>query len=284
VVYVLEAKNQGGSEVAPSSLEASKEEARSMLEAGSTVEEIAAATGLGRNQILGIKGSMAKANKKALEKTEAEPSGLGKADDEEKSLIADFKGENTLAASAVVLARNKSRLRQQDPALYNSLFPSGQQPESNTSRLADLEIARYIKSMRLEEEAGHSNNGDSNALGFQKQIDDLRAQLHQKDVEALKKETEKLAGEIGELRADLRHSTNSASDLSVVVREASGLLEKIVTSDGPLRQYLMPNGSIPIKPVADAPPLLQGQPVETRLFETLKAHGLTTHIIERRPS
>ena len=273
-----EAENQGVSEAVASDAEANKQAARSMLEAGSTIEEVMASTGLGRNQILGLKGSMVKANKRSI-KVSGEPSdSLGKADQEEATLVNDLRDEAKLDGAALIAARNRNRLKREGPEIYGQLH-GGQQLEANSPGkiLADLELAKYIKQMR-EQEAGHSNNGDSQAISeLKKQVDDLKEERHKKDLEDLK-------GEIAEMRQDMRHSTNSNSDLAVVVKEASSILEKLVTSDGPLRAYLMPDTTITVKPRNDAPELLRAQPVETRLFETLKAHGLTTHIIERRPS
>ena len=275
---MVEAKNQGVSEAAASDLEAAKEEARSMLEAGSSVEEIEAATKLGRNQILGIKGSMAKANKKALEKTEVESSGLGKANQEEASLVDDLRDEAKLTGAAVTLARNQNRLKAVAPGLYDALHGKETQTDSSPSRaLIDLEVLREIKAMRTADEGSHrNNNGDSQAtLGLQKQIDELREERRKKDFDDLK-------GEIAELRQDLRHSTNSGSDLAVVVREASGLLEKVVTHDGVLRRYLAPD-NVPIQP-RGAAPVLRAPPAEAQggLVDVLRAHGLVTKIIERQ--
>lgn len=257
-------------------LEDPKTLAKRLLAEGSTVDEVVAETNLSRPTVLGFLGAARKAEKK-LEKAQGEPSGLGKADDEEKNLIEDFKGENALAASAVILARNKSRLKLQDPALYNSLFPSGQQPESNTSRLADLEIARYIRSMRLEEESARHNNGDSSnetAL-LRKELQNVKEEMRKKDVEDLK-------GQIAELRQEMRHSTNSASDLAVVVREGKDLLVKALENPGPLRNYLAPD-NVNIRSPGDAPALLRAQPAEAQsgLIAALRAHGLTTHVVQR---
>ena len=277
---MVEAKNEaleGSSEAAASD---PKQEARDLLQAGLSPEEVMEQTGLSKAVVLGLLGAQVKAAKK-LSKSGEEPSNsLGKPDDEEKTLISDFKGESSLASSALVLARNKSRLRQTDPALYNSLFPSGQ-PESNTSRLADLEIARYIKSMRMEEESARHNNGDSTeALNLRKEIDALKEEMHKKDLEALQKQSDKLEAQIGELREDMRHSTNSGSDLAVVVKEASGLLEKVVTSDGVLRRYLLPD-KIDIKSASEAP-ALQGQPEgRNGVLDVLRPYGLVTKIVQR---
>jgi hypothetical protein len=260
-------------------LEDPKGLAKTLLKEGVDPEEVSQRTGLTLPQVNGIKGSLMKSSK--AKKTEAEPSDLGKADDEEKSLIADFKGENTLAASAVVLARNKSRLRQTDPTLFNSLFPSGQ-PESNASRtLVDLETAKLIRAMRQEEEH-RNNNGDSqNTVELQKQINDLREELHKKDFEALKQQSDKLQEEIRELRTDLRSSAGSTSDLAVIVKESKDLLSQVITHDGVLRRYLLPD-NISIKPPSDAP-VLRAQPVEARngVIDVLRERGLTTRVVQR---
>jgi len=277
---LVEAKNEaleGSSEAVASD---PKQEARDLLQAGSTPEEVMEQTGLSKAVVLGLLGAQVKAAKK-LSKSGEEPSNsLGKPDDEEKTLISDFKGESSLASSALVLARNKSRLRQTDPALYNSLFPSGQQPEVGpAAKLIDLEIIRQLREMRQAEE--HRNNGGgaeaSEGLNLRKEIDALRQEMHQKEIETLQKASDKLEGQITELREDMRHSTNSGSDLAVVVKEASSLLEKAISHDGPLRSYLMPDN---IKPRHEAP-TVQGPDGRNAVLEALRPFGYVTKLTQR---
>lgn len=280
MVYVLvEAEKpalEGRSEAAPSELEGDKEAARTRLLEGASVEQVIEESGLSRPVVLGLLGAIRKEEKRMSKSEEGSAGATDKVSkDDEEGLVGDFKDENRLAASAVVLARNKSRLRQQDPGLYNSLFPSGQ-PESNTSRLADLEIARYIRSMRLEEEGARHNNGDSSnetAL-LRKELETVKEEMRKKDVEELK-------GEIAELRQDLRHSTGSNSDLAVVIKETSNLIGKALETPGVLRNYLLPgDGYVQDKKSA---PLL-AQPVEPgsrSVVSELSKRGLVTKIIER---
>jgi hypothetical protein len=276
VVVLVEAESvKGASEAAASD---SKQLARELLEAGSTPEEAMEQTGLSRAVTLGLLGAIRKKAKK-ISKSEGEPSdNLGKANQEEETLVNDLRDEAKLTGAAVSLGRSQNRLRAVAPQLYDALHGGKEtQAESSPSRtLIDLEVLREIKAMRAQDEGSHRNNGDSQVSGLQKQIDDLKEERHKKDLEDLK-------GQIAELRQDLKHSANSGSDLSVVVHEASGLLEKIVTSDGPLRSYLLPDNNIIIKSVSEAP-ALQGQP-EARsglnVVDVLKKRGLTTHVIQR---
>jgi hypothetical protein len=255
-----------------------------MLEAGgSTVEEIEAATGLGRNQILGISGALKKAAKK-LSKVGEEPSkDLGKADQEEETtLVKDLRDEAKLTGAAVTLARNQNRLKAVAPGLYDALHGSGQSEASSGKILADLELAKYIKQMRENE--SHPNNGDSSSQAtteLQRQINELKEELHKKDIEALTKQNGKLEEEIRELRAGVRGSAGAQSDLAIVVKESKDLLSQIITHDGPLRSYLMPD-NISIKAPGDAP-LLRAQPVEARsgVVDVLRERGLTTRVVQR---
>jgi len=279
-----EAENQGVSEAVASDAEANKQAARSMLEAGSTIEEVMASTGLGRNQILGLKGSMVKANKRSI-KVSGEPSdSLGKADQEEATLVNDLRDEAKLDGAALIAARNRNRLKREGPEIYGQLH-GGQQSEANSpaAKLIDLEIIRQLRDMRLSEE--HRNNGGgveaTETLNLRKEIDVLREEMHKKDVEALKKETEKLAGEIGELRADLRSSAGSNSDLAIVFKESKDLISQIVTHDGPLRNYLLPD--VNIKPAHEAPELRRQVVEDGRpsVASVLAKHGLVTKVLER---
>lgn len=280
-----EAENQASSEAAASDPEAAKQEARSMLEAGSTIEEIEAATGLGRNQILGIKGSMAKAQKK-LDKAQGEfPLQTGKSNSDEEGLVGDFQKETKISNSALALSRSQARLRNLDPNSYKDLYGTqpGQSEVGPASKLIDLEIIRQLRDMRLSEE--HRNNGGgaeaTETLNLRKEVDALREEIRKKDVEALKKETEKLEGQIVELRADLRSSAGSNSDLAVVVRETSNLIGKALESPGPLRNYLVPADAY-IKDKAEAPLLHQQTGLGTRsVVSELSKRGLVTKIIER---
>ena len=276
----MEAKNQGLEAVSEVAASDPKQLARQLLSEGLDVDAVAEESGLSRPVVLGISGAMKKAQKK-LDKAQGEPSlQSGKSNSDEESLIADIKGENTLAANAVLLARNKSRLRLQDPTSFNSLFPSGQ-PESSTSRLADLEIARYVKNMRLEEETTRHNNGDSQTtLGLQKQIDDLREQLHQKDVQNLRDETTELKQELKEIRSEMRSSGGSnSSDLAVVVRETTNLIGKALESPGVIRNYLLPGDGGYIKDKRDAPLLhTQAEPGGSLVISELAKRGLVTRV------
>jgi hypothetical protein len=257
-----------------------KQLARQLLSEGLDVDAVAEESGLSKMVVLGISGAMKKAQKK-LEATEdkaAKSSPSENVGEEEISL--DLKKEAQITNQAVALARSQQRLKSLDPK-SEFLHGGQQQPEgSSTSKtLADVELAQYIRSLR--ETTGHpNNNGDSQ--GLQKQINDLREQLHQKDLEALQKQSDKLEAEIQGLREDVRHSTNGGSDLAVVVRETSNLIGKALESPGVIRSYLVPDG-INIGKKADAPPLLRAQPVEAgnNVLEVLKKHGLVTKVVER---
>lgn len=252
-----------------------KQLARQLLSEGLGVDAVAEESGLSRMVVLGLKGALIKASKRlAATQDKAPPENVGEAE-----ISLDLKKEAQITNQAVALARSQQRLKSLDPK-SEFLHGGQQQPEGNTSRvLVDLETARLIRSMRqeTEEQERHKNNGGgaeaTETLNLRKEVDALREEIRKKDVEDLK-------GQIAEMRQEMRHSTNSGSDLAVVVREASGLLEKIVTSDGPLRSYLMPDNNIPIKPRGDAP-LLQGQPAggQNGLVDVLRERGLTTRIV-----
>lgn len=269
---------KGASEAAASD---SKQLARQLLSEGLDVDSVVAQSGLSRPVVLGISGALKKAQKK-LAATEDKAAKGSPPGNQEEELTTDFKKESQIANSAVVLARGKQRLQILDPATYKSLYGGGQQPESNTSRvLVDLETARLIRSMRLEQESVGHNNGDSQASGLQKQINDLKEALHQKDVEALQKQSEKLESEVRELREDMRHSSNSNSDLAVVFRESKDLLEKVITHDGVLRSYLLPD-NLSLRPPGTAPPLhAQVEPGNGTVISELTRRGLVTRIIQK---
>ena len=273
-MYVLvEAENQAPEASSEAAASDPKQEARDLLQAGSSPEEVMEQTGLSKAVVLGLLGAQVKAKKK-LSKEQGEPSeNVG-----EEEITADLKREAQVTNAGVALARSQQRLKSLDPNLYQSLH-GGQQSETSPGKiLADLELAKYIKQMR-ENESHQNNGGDSQ--GLQKQINDLKEELHKKDVETLQKQSDKLEAEIQGLREDMRHSTNSGSDLAVVVRETSNLIGKALESPGVIRSYLVPDG-INIGKKADAPALLRAQPVEARnnVLEVLKKHGLVTHVVQ----
>ena len=280
-------ESEGVSEAAATSVEASKQEAKSMLEAGSSLAEIEAATGLGRNQILGLKGSIAKANKKALEKTEAEPSNLGKANQEEETLVNDLRDESKLTAAALNLGRNRNRLRQAAPELYDALHGKETQAESSPSRtLIDLEVLREIKAMRAQDEGSHRNNGDSNSRvsEMQRELNELKDKLAKKDIENLTKQTDDLREEVKELRADVRGSAGVQSDLAIVVREGKDLLVKALESSGPIRSYLVPSTNF-VRPKEEAPLVraaaaTPGAPGQYNFLEEMRRRGLVTRVVD----
>jgi hypothetical protein len=267
-------ESEGVSEAAATSVEASKQEARSMLEAGSTIEEIAAATGLGRNQILGLKGSLIKAQKRLATEAKAPSENLGE-EQINTDLNTDLKREAQITANAVVLARGQQRLKALDPAAYQALHGPGQSETSPGKLLTDIEFARYLRSLREE---SHQNNGDSNSRvsEMQRELNDLKDKLAKKDIENLTKQTDDLRQEVKELRADIHGSAGAQSDLAIVVKESKDLLSQVISHDGPLRAYLMPD-NVPIGKKADAP-LLHAEPSGTSatLVEGLRKYGLVT--------
>jgi len=280
-------ESEGVSEAASSDAEANKQAARSMLEAGSTIEEIAAVTKLGRNQILGLKGSIAKANKRLESEAKASPSeNLG-----EEEIITDFKKETQVTNSALSLARSQQRLKSLDPAKYQELHGGQQQPEGNSpSRvLVDLETAKLIRSMREEtEQERHKNNGDSSSQAIaelQKEFNAFKEETHKKELEALQKQSDKLEGQISDLRADLSRSTNSNSDLAVVVKEGKDLLVKALESSGPLRSYLIPTENFLHKkeeaPTLHTQAVATPAPGEFDFLAEMKKHGLVTTVRNR---
>ena len=199
--------------------------------------------------------------------------------EEETDLNTDLKRETQLTNNMVVLARGKQRLKSLDPGAYRDLHGPEQAETSAGKVMADLELSRYIRTLR-ENESHPNNGGDSQ--GLQKQINDLKEALHQKDVEALQKQSDKLEEEIRELRADVRGSAGAQSDLAIVVKESKDLLSQVISHDGPLRAYLMPD-NINIGKKADAPPLLHAQAAvgNGSVIQELQRHGLTTRILPR---
>ena len=205
--------------------------------------------------------------------------------DDGESLVADIRAENTVASNALLLSRNKSRLRQQDPHEFRRLY-GHEEDGSPTRAIVDLEIAKTLRNMR-EEETEHRNNGGgseaSEGLNLRKEIDALRQEMHQKEIETLQKQSDKLEAQIAEMREDMRHSTNSNSDLAVLVKETSSLIGKALESPGVVRSYLLPDGSINIKDKKEAPLLTQPvEPASRTVVSELSKHGLVTRFTERQ--
>lgn len=260
-------------------LEDPKTLAKTMLQEGADIEAIIAETSLSKPTILGLKGALIKAQKRLATEAKAPP--------EETDLNTDLKKETQTTNQAVALARGQLRLKALNP---KSEFLHGeQQPEGNTSRvLVDLETARLIRSMREEtEQERHKNNGDSSSgqaiAELQKEFNAFKEQMHKKEIEALQKQSDKLEGQIVELRADLRSSAGSNSDLAVVVKEGKDLIVKALETQGPIRTYLVPD-AINIQRPADAPKLQTQTETRSGVLEELRRHGLVTKIVERPAS
>jgi len=203
---------------------------------------------------------------------------------DEQEIADDFRRESRTASQALSLARNQSRLKNTNPHMFRELY-GHEEDGSPTRAIVDLEVAKTLRAMR-QEEPSHQNNGDSSETTLlRKQVDELREEMRRKDVEALRKETEKLEGQISDLRADLSRSTNSNSDLAVVVREGKDLLVKALESSGPIRSYLVPSENF-LRPKGDAP-LLHTQaavatPGEFNFIEEMRKRGLVTHVRDVR--
>ena len=199
----------------------------------------------------------------------------------EEEISLDLKKETQTTNQAVALARSQQRLKALNPK-SEFLHGGQQQPEGNSTSktLADVELAQYIRSLR--ETTGHpNNNGDSSETALlKKEVTDLREALRQKDLQSLRDENAKINEELKEIRSEMRTLPNSGSDLAALVKSTENIIIKAVESEGPLRRYLMPDGTIPIKAPGDAP-LLQAQPAGNNVLEVLKAHGLTTRVVQR---
>lgn len=273
---------EGRSE-APSELEGAKSEARTALLEGASVEQVITESGLSRPVVLGLLGAIRKKAKK-ISKSEGEPSeNLGKANQEEETLVNDLRHEAKVDGAALIAARNRNRLKREGPEIYGQLHGGS---EGSSSRvLVDLETAKLIRAMRLEteEQQHHRNDGDSNSqvLEIQREVNELKDKLAKKDIENLTKQTEDLRQDLKELRQELRSSPNSSSDLAALVKSTENIIIRAVESEGPIRRYLTPDG-INIQKPSDAPALLRAQPAEASgLVDALRAHGLTTRVLER---
>jgi hypothetical protein len=196
--------------------------------------------------------------------------------DDGESLVADIRAENTVASNQLLLSRNKSRLRQQDPHEFSRLY-GHEEDGSPTRAIVDLEVAKTLRAMR-QEEPSHQNNGDSNETALlKKEVTDLKEALRQKDLQSLRDENAKINEELKEIRSEMRSLPNSSSDLAALVKSTENIIIKAVESEGPLRRYLIPDGTIPIKAPGDAP-LLRVQPAGNNVLEELKKHGLVTRV------
>ena len=275
---MVEAESQASEGVREAVDSDPKQLARQLLSEGLDVDSVVAQSGLTRPVVLGISGALKKAQKKlaATEDKAAKDSPSENLGEEEITL--DMKKEAQITNSAVALARSQQRLKSLDPALYQALHGPGQAESSSSKTLIDIETAKLIRSWR-EEEPPHRNNGDgaeaSETALLRKELETAKEEMRRRDVEDLK-------GQIAELRQDLRHSANSASDLAVVVRETSNLIGKALESPGVLRNYLLPADAY-IKDKAEAPLLHQQTGLGTRsVVSALHGHGLVTKIIERK--
>ncbi len=202
--------------------------------------------------------------------------------DDGESLVGDFKAENTIAANALVLARNKARLRQQDPHQFRQLYGHQDEDGSPTRAIVDLEVAKTLRAMR-QEEPSHQNNGDSSeTVLLKKEVTDLKEALRQKDLQSLRDENAKINEELKEIRSEMRSLPNSSSDLAALVKSTENIIIKAVESEGPIRRYLTPDGSVNIQKPSDAPKLQTQIGTRSGVIEELRSHGLVTKIVERQ--
>jgi len=272
--------------------------ARIMLQEGADIEAIVAETSLSKPTVLGLKGALIKASKRLDKRLAAEDNApcesLGKASPEEE-IITDFKKETQVTNSALSLARSQQRLKSLDPAKYQELHgPGPEQAETSLGKLlTDIEFSRYLKTLREQESHPHQNNGDSGSsqaiTELQKEFAEFREQMHKKEIEFLQKQSDKLEGQISDLRSDLRSSANSNSDLAVVVREGKDLLVQALQTSGPIRSYLVPSTNY-VMPKEEAPAVhMQAvatpAPGQFNFLEEMRAKGLVTRIrdVKRGP-
>lgn len=260
-----------------------KQLARELLEAGElTILEIAAETGLSEPVVRGLKGVLVKASRKA-EKEAGGSEGAPTSASADGDLVRDLRSEGTLASAGLTAARFKSRLKLQDPNLYRVLFPTeaAEQPGdgSMTRELINLEIMRYIKALRQDEEGhGHSSDGKLEALEQQlnslaEENKELRETFHREQMQRLEDGQKTLQTEIQELRK-AQEATDSTTQL---IRTGEHLIERGVNfvENSPVRQYLVPTGVIkkPPSPQQPANPDARGA-----ILEGLRAKGLTASV------
>lgn len=72
--------------------------------------------------------------------------------------LTDLTSDIPMLKDAVTVSRWKMRLKVQDPAMYRLLFPgevSGEAQGSVSSKLLDLEMANYVRSLTEKTEASH---------------------------------------------------------------------------------------------------------------------------------
>lgn len=268
--------------------EAAKEEARRLLEAGElSIEEIAAETGLSEASVRGIKGALAKASRRAAGVGVGGPSkGL-------ESPIPDLFAELPAIKDAVVFSRWKARLRQQDPQLFRVFFPEAVAAEVQdpTNRLVNLELVRYLRAMREEEETkaqakaqpAQNNPFIQNLFGKQNQLMSRIEKLE----EELKSERERrLEQRIDFLEKRLEDKEKfdyKIRELDFLDKRARGIGEKIdrlaggriaaAFQDRVLKQYAPEYVGQPSERVPEAQPNL----------EELKKHGLCVTVIDKGP-
>jgi hypothetical protein len=198
---------------------------------------------------------------------------------DEQEIADDFRRQSRTASQALSLARNQSRLKNTNPHMFRELY-GHEEDGSPTKAIVDLEVAKTLRAMR-QEEPSHQNNGDSSETALlKKEVTDLKEALRQKDLQSLRDENAKINEELKEIRSEMRSLPNSSSDLAALVKSTENIIIKAVESEGPLRRYLLPDSTIPIKAPGDAPPLLRVQPAGNNVLEELKKHNLVTRIVD----
>ena len=190
-------------------------------------------------------------------------------------LSQDFLEETKLGKRALDFARIKQRLKQTDPELYRVLY--GASDPDPTRALVNLEVVRYLKTLREVEEPS-SRSGDNQLLALyqqqiqalQNKIAELKEELRNREIEYLRKELE-----------DIKNRALNSSDTAILLSTIKDLAQRIGDR---LEMVLMASrGFVPEDLVSLSPPPQQtaGEEERGEIIRQLAPHGLVVKVIDK---
>ncbi len=237
---------------------------------------------------------------------------------DQENPFKDLVDDLPTVKSAINISRWKGRLKIQDPGMFKMLFPaeaSGEAPGSIGSKLVDLQMADYIRSLTEKTEAGRQpqlpegpyeevdeyidKNGNiappdkaysvrtikkpimsasresSDVRELKEKVENLTQQLENQRFEGLKSSLE---GSITSLRNEIKANENELKTLIVSAKE---LASEWIAAPGPVTQIVglkmgLKSVIIDEPPTAPAP-----EGARDGIIDELKKHGYVGKLIEK---
>jgi outer membrane murein-binding lipoprotein Lpp len=248
---------------------------------------------------------------------EGPPKGQTRPSSQSDNPFQDLEQDVPAMKSAINAAKWRARLKTMDPSAYRVLFPgeaTGEAPGSVSSKLVDLEMANYVRSLTEKNESSRQpqivegpyeevteyvdKNGNLTApdRAFTMRTTKRPVALatgESSDVRELKEEVRALNQKLEDQRfeslkstmessiSSLRNELNSnQSELKTMIVEAADLAKTWIASPGPAAQIAAAKLGFKAVVVEDFPPAAP-EGARNGVVEGLKPHGFVARIVEK---